>query len=459
MKTKLFKYQKFAVDFIKDKKHCGILMDYGTGKTRVLLEYINIHSIKKILVIAPKSVIQETWPQEIKKHSNFKFKIIDSSYTESKLISTLERKYKIISFKPLKKVYSNKSYIYLINYDIIVKYIDILLTAGFDLVVADESTLIKNHTAKRSVAVTRLSAVIPRAIIMTGYPVTESIQDLYNQFYFMDRGETFGKSFFSFYKKYFTRMKPYKNIFKKEKIKEIKKLINKTCILMKKEDCMDLPPRQYIKRPIAPNDYQKELLIELKDNFFLALEQGKITYSTKYVLPILVKMHQICSGFFIGKNKKIAVFDTPKHNYLFDMVESILPNRIIIWCKFTQELRNLEKLLKKYKPAVLYSNGPDNKELIQDFRKNKRNIIIATPKYLGSGITLTEANYGIYYSNDYSYEKRMNSEARIYREGSQIHKNITYIDMYLNGTIEQRILDILKKKKDVLSVLKDVITK
>ena len=67
----------------------------------------------------------------------------------------------------------------------------------------------------------------------------------------------------------------------------------------------------------------------------------------------------------------------------------------------------------------------------------------------GYGITLTGASTMIYYSNGYDLEKRQQSEARIDRIGQT--KNITYIDIIAENTIDEKIVSALKRKVNIAS--------
>jgi len=75
--------------------------------------------------------------------------------------------------------------------------------------------------------------------------------------------------------------------------------------------------------------------------------------------------------------------------------------------------------------------------------------IIGTPQTGGYGITLTQANTVIYYSNGYDLEKRLQSEDRAHRIGQK--KAVTYIDIIAEDTIDEKIVEALRKKIDIAS--------
>ena len=75
--------------------------------------------------------------------------------------------------------------------------------------------------------------------------------------------------------------------------------------------------------------------------------------------------------------------------------------------------------------------------------------LIGTPQTGGYGITLTQANTVIYYSNGYDLEKRLQSEDRAHRIGQK--KNVTYIDLIAEDTVDEKIVKALRDKINIAS--------
>ena len=88
----------------------------------------------------------------------------------------------------------------------------------------------------------------------------------------------------------------------------------------------------------------------------------------------------------------------------------------------------------------------DNLEKFQDLTDPVR-FLVGTTQTGGYGITLTAASTMIYYSNGYDLEKRQQSEARIDRIGQ--HFPMTYIDLFVEDTIDERIVKALRKKINI----------
>lgn len=85
--------------------------------------------------------------------------------------------------------------------------------------------------------------------------------------------------------------------------------------------------------------------------------------------------------------------------------------------------------------------------------EQRARFFVGQPHSGGIGITLTAAQYVIYYSNDYSLETRLQSEDRAHRIGQR--HNVTYVDLIAQRTIDEQILDVLLDKSKIASQVLD----
>ena len=72
---------------------------------------------------------------------------------------------------------------------------------------------------------------------------------------------------------------------------------------------------------------------------------------------------------------------------------------------------------------------------------------VGNPSTGGFGLTLTAASYVIYFSNNYNYEIRIQSEDRAHRIGQ--NKNVTYIDIVAKDTVDFHIMKALQNKLQI----------
>jgi SNF2 family DNA or RNA helicase len=472
-------HQELVVRFCLEKNelpYAGIFADYGTGKSLIALMIIEIMQLAKenrfrsVLIVATTLAIETTWCDEIKKHSDFRFCILRGTakakvnllnYAMGKVNDPNRYGYESDSKKPM---------LFLLNYEGVKSIHRELSGAGFDVVFCDESTKIKTHDAERTMAMYEVGGHIPYRYIMTGFPITENLAELYSQIKFLDRGKTFGDSYYAFINRFFVRL-GQRIVVKKRSIKQIIDLISPFCIRVTNE-ILKLPPKTYKEVRLEMTDQQRELLLQLNDTF--RLEFGKVKIDTKYIFTLISKSLQICDGFVQhkeyekdekGRNTKkllsseLEIVDTNKDEALIETLNEIdtTRNKVVIWCAFLFSVQKLETILRKLGILSLSLTGAteNSNKVVQMFQRSREyNVLICTQKKAAESVTLTSARYSVYYSNIWSNDARLNSEARIRRKGSEIHKSIMYIDLITKDSVEEKVYECLRKKKDLINELK-----
>lgn len=463
IRTTLMGHQKQIVSFIRDKEYFGIFADFGTGKTLCALSYINFHRLRKVLIVSTKTAVQSTWVDEILKHTDFIYTMLIG--TRSQKINNL--------YIGLKKSMINAGYyhsskdhivLFLINFDGVENIFNELVQANFDLIIMDESTKCKSPKTKRTMVLWKLAEHIDKRCIMTGFPITESLVDLYSQIKFLDLGENFGNSYYAFIHRYFNKI-AYKCLPRKKGVIEILKKIKPFCIRITNAE-LKLPPKNYKIEHVKLTEDQSKLLTSLEEYF--RLEFGKAKIDTQYVFALINKSLQICAGFIKGDDIKddngkilkkgyIENVPTNKDEMLAELLEeiNIYQHKVIIWCTFLHTVEKLNKMLKAFSPLTLSGATKNVNEVVNQFQHDKNsNVLIAIQKKASESITLTSCAHCIYYSNGWSADLRLNSEARIRRKGSEHHKFIFYIDLITKDTIEEKVISCLREKKNLIEELK-----
>jgi SNF2 family DNA or RNA helicase len=478
IRTKAFgQHQTDVLEFCtlkeETQEYAGIFADYGTGKTWCALALTEVKKFRKVLVVATKLAIDTTWCDEVRMHTDFRFCI---------LRGTAKQKANLLTYAlgqiddPTRFGYSvsHKPMLFMINYDGVKSIYYELIRAEFDAVFVDESTKIKTFDAARTIALYEVGGYIKHRYIMTGFPVTEHLAELYSQIKFLDRGKTFGNSYYAFLNRYFVRM-GMKMVVKKKAITQILGLIAPFCIRVTNKS-LKLPPKIYKKISLELTEDQSKLMKDLNDTF--KLEFGEVKIDTKYIFTLIAKSLQICDGFvqnveyeYIEKNGKrirtnkiisetLEVIDTNKDEALIEVLDQIdvAKNKVVIWSAFLFSVEKIKRILTKLHIPVLTLIGGnvDDNRTVQWFQKSRdHNVLICTQKKAAESVTLTSSRYGIYYSNIWSNDARQNSEARIRRKGSNIHSNITYIDLVTKCKVEESVYSCLRvTKKNLIDQLK-----
>jgi len=130
--------------------------------------------------------------------------------------------------------------------------------------------------------------------------------------------------------------------------------------------------------------------------------------------------------------------------------------KAIIWANYQKDVANIISNIKKEygENSIVdyYGLTPqeDRQDNIRKFQNDPEcRFIVGTPQTGGYGITLTQANTVIYYSNGYDLEKRLQSEDRAHRIGQK--KSVTYIDLIAEDTVDEKIVKALRDKINIAS--------
>jgi SNF2 family DNA or RNA helicase len=323
----------------------------------------------------------------------------------------------------------------------------------------DESTTIKNPSAKRTKNVLALAPMAKYRRILTGSPVTKNPLDLYTQCEFLDPFLLNFNSWYAFRNRYaimktiHVRGRSIQTVHKFQNLGELSDRLKGFSYRVLKEDCLDLPEKIYMKRHVALTKEQENLYEQMRKTAIANLN-GKVT-STVTVLTQLMRLQQITCGHFVADDGTVQTIKNNRLDELMDVLEET-ENKAIIWAYWQRDVQDIKDAIeKKYGPRSVvdyYGLTPqdERQDNIRRFQNdNECRFLIGTPSTGGYGITLTEANTVIYYSNGYDLEKRLQSEDRAHRIGQK--KNVTYIDLIAEDTVDEKIVKSLRKKINIAS--------
>jgi SNF2 family DNA or RNA helicase len=233
---------------------------------------------------------------------------------------------------------------------------------------------------------------------------------------------------------------------------ELSERIEKFSYRVLKEDCLDLPDYTFMKRIIQLSPEQQKIYYQMKQ-IALAQLDGKLM-TTATALVQLMRLHQITCGHFTADDGTIKDIKNERLSTLMDILKEV-ENKAVIWAHYKHDIKAIVEAIEKeygkdsyvtYYGETPFEERQGNIKKIQDPNSPVR-FIIGTPQTGGYGITLTEANTMIYYSNGYDLEKRTQSEARINRAGQK--RKMTYIDIIAQDTVDEKIVKALIKKMDI----------
>ena len=219
---------------------------------------------------------------------------------------------------------------------------------------------------------------------------------------------------------------------------------------VRKQDCLDLPDKVYMKREVNLTQEQSKAYEQMKRLALARLDNGDLA-TTQNVLTQIMRLQQICLGHLTDDEGQLHELKSNRQNELLDICDEI-QGKAIIWATWTHDIRSIAKALRDRSSvqavATLHGETPDSErqKIVESFqdRQSELRFLVGHPKTGGYGLTLTAANTVIYYSNSYDLELRLQSEDRAHRIGQE--NKVTYIDLISPKTIDERIVNALRGK-------------
>ena len=460
-RLKPYAHQLTALEKSWNKENFAYFMEMGTGKTKVLIDNMSMlydkGKIDGALIIAPKGVVK-TWyeqelPTHLPRHIDNTTVLWQSNITKSqqeKLDSVLENEMLLhILVMNVEALSTEKG----------VNFARKFINSHKTLMAIDESTTIKTPTARRTKNIILLGKQAKYKRIMTGSPITKNPLDLYTQCEFLDPWLLDFTSYYAFRNRYaemktmHLRGRSIQVVSEFKNLGELSETVKTFSYRVLKEDCLDLPPKNFIKRHITLTPAQKKVYEQMK-KAAMAVLNGKVT-TTMTVLTQLMRLHQITCGHFTADDGSVQEVESNRLNELMSILEET-EGKAIIWANYQKDVAQIiEHIEKKYGEGSIvdyYGLTPqeDRQDNIRKFQNDSNcRFLIGTPQTGGYGITLTQANTVIYYSNGYDLEKRLQSEDRAHRIGQK--KTVTYVDLICEDTVDEKIVKALRDKINIAS--------
>lgn len=466
-RTEPFRHQKEWWEKTRDAHAYAILWEQGTGKSKLTVDTAGWlwtrGEIDTLVVIAPNGVHRNWIVNEVPTHLPESIEWQGVCWHSHKAANA--------GFKTEAReaLHTKKLLVVAMSYDAVMTklgddYLAKVLEGRKCLLVLDESARIKNPKAKRTIRVLARGKYARYRRILTGTPVANSPFDIYTQFSFLDPSvwHSVGCRSFAAFKSYFgiwaDRLDPrsgrmFRELLKYKNLEQLTAVAERVGTRVTKADVLDLPPKLFTKRYFDLGPAQVKLYREMKDSFALQLASGEVT--AMLAITQLLRFQQIVSGFVMTDDQKIVMLpENPRLEVLTEIVEDT-QGKMIIWAKFTAEIDQImARLADMGIEAVRYdgqTTTEERGEAITRFQNGTARAFVANAQAAGEGLTLHAATTVIYYSNSFKLTDRLQSEDRAHRIGQ--HHPVTYIDLVGTDTVDEKIVDALRSKLDIASIV------
>jgi SNF2 family DNA or RNA helicase len=445
LQTELRPYQQLGLNwlqFLREFQLGGILADdMGLGKTVQTLAHIAIEKesgrLKKpCLVVCPTTLITN-WLNEAKKYCP-ELRVL--------LLHGISRQEHFDKIENVDLV--------LTTYPLIVRDYEILEKKKFHLLILDEAQIIKNARSKAALYVNHLQA--GHRVCLTGTPLENHLGELWSLFNFLMPG-FLGDS------KQFARF--FRIPIERQQDQERKQILkNRIAPFMlrrtKQSVALELPAKNEITQVIELETIQRDLYesvrLSLNENIQLAIEKRGLANSQIIILDALLKLRQVCCDprlLKLSSAQKVEA-GSAKLQYLCDALPSMIEEgrRILLFSQFTEMLGLIEQEVKRMGIDYVKLTGQtqDRAAPINDFQEGKAPLFLISLKAGGLGLNLTAADTVIHYDPWWNPAVERQATDRAYRIGQ--NKSVFVYKLIMAGTIEEKILALQERKKELLDI-------
>lgn len=446
-------YQTRLKDFIIDNRYSFLTVDMGLGKTvttltavRELLE--DYLEAERVLVIAPKSVAENTWTSECAKWDHLAHLRVS--------VVMGDEKHRI-------KALETPADLYVINRDNVVWLTEHYGAQWpFDTVIIDESSSFKNPQARRFKALRKVRPMIRRMVLLTGTPSPNGHMDLWSQMWLIDMGQRLGRTLTSYRSKYFKPGRSnghtvYNWILNPGASAAIGELMADVTVSLKAEDWIEVPDliETDVRIALSPKELQQYKIFE-RDQV-MSIGSADIVAITAAALA--TKLLQFTGGAMYaetpdGRETYVRVSDA-KLRALEDIIEAADCDPVLVFYQYRHELERLQEYFKALHP-VTFSGEP---ETLKEWNEGRIPLLLCQPASVQYGLNMQAGGHIIvWYTPTWNLEQYQQANARLHRQGQG--RPVICYRLICDGTIDEKVVGALKGKdtaqERLLRLIRDI---
>ena len=429
-----FEHQRTTAAFMATHPRAFCFNEQGTGKTNACAwaaDYLlNKGLVKRVLVVCPVSIMDTAWRADL-------FRTV-MHRTVAIATGSRERREKII----------NGDYEFvIINFDGVKVVRDALAKGGFDLIIADECTSLKNPATARWKMFASLVTPTTRLWLLTGTPASQSPLDAYG---LAKLGNPAGvpKFFGAFRDQVMVKLTQYKWAPRVDAKDRVFAALQ-PAIRFTKEECLDLPDMLFTTREVPLTKQQKHYYELIRKHMVASAAGEEITAVNAATL--LGKLLQVSAGAAYSTDREVIEFDmTARMNELLDVIAETA-HKVIVFVPYRHVLSRLEDELAKHSitSGSLHGGVPVGRraDIVKAFQtEDNPRVILAHPAAVAHGLTLTRADTVVWWGPTPSTELYLQGNSRAHRAG-QVNK-VTVVRIQ-GSPVEARMYKMLDDKVDV----------
>lgn len=424
-------YQTRLKDFIIDNRYAFLTVDMGLGKTVTTLtaiaELLDCVEISRVLVIAPKSVAENTWTSECAKWDHL-------AHLRVSVVMGDER-HRI-------KALTTPADIYVINRDNVQWLVNAQMGWPFDTVIIDESSSFKNPQARRFKALRKVRPYIRRLILLTGTPSPNGYMDLWSQMWLIDMGERLGRTLGAYRSRYFKPGRSNGHVVYNWNLlpgaaDAISEKMADVTVSLKAEDWIEVPD-------LIESDVRIRLSRDEMERYKAFERDQLMTINGEDIVAVTAaalanKLLQFTGGAMYDEEHEAHKVSDAKLRALDDIIEAAGDEPVLVFYQYKHELARLQE---RYKDHTVFTGEP---EILKAWNEGKVRLMLCQPASVQYGLNMQQGGHIIvWYTPTWNLEQYQQANARLHRQG-QTRPVICY-RLICDGTIDDKVVGALRGK-------------
>lgn len=433
---KPFKHQEKTAEFLTLHKRAFVFNEAGTGKTAATIwaaDYLmKKKKIKKVLIVCPLSIMESAWLNDLFKIAMHRTAVIAYGAAAKR-----------------KEIIAGNYEFVIINYDGIEIVVDEILTAGFDLIICDEASALKNVSTRRWKKIASIIKPDTWLWLMTGTPAAQSPLDAYGMAKLISP-ERVPRTSGAWKDMVMSKVTQYRWV-PKPRSKEMVFRALQPAIRFTKDECLDLPAVTHITRDVELTAQQKRYYQELKSEMLFSAAGEEVTAIN--AASSINKLLQISSGAVYTDGQQVLEFDvSPRLRVLKEVLDET-EHKTLVFVPYRHTIELVKEFLIKNNITSEVINGDVNPsrraEIFQKFQtQSDPKVLVIQPQAASHGVTLTAADNVVFWSPVTSLETYLQCIARIDRVGQ---KNKMTVTLLQGSDVERKLYKALQERKNLHS--------
>lgn len=322
-----------------------------------------------------------------------------------------------------------------------------LTSRTWNTIVLDEAHTIKNRETKMSQSAMKLKADF--RLLLTGTPLQNHVSEMWNLMQFANP-DLLG-SYTDFTSRF---LLPIERDHDKERQRQLKRIITPFILRRTKSEVLnELPEKTEITLKIELSQDEWAFYDNIRQKALAEMENHEAT--AMQALTEITRLRQAaCNVRLVEKELDIP---SSKLESFIQLVDELHTNhhRALVFSQFTSHLALVRERLDKEGISYLYLDGSttakERLRLVSEFQHGDMPLFLISLKAGGLGLNLTAADYVVHLDPWWNPAIEDQASDRAYRIGQ--HKPVTIYRLIASGTIEDKIIELHKTKKNMADAL------